>query len=1217
MSTSPHLSQAELHELLDTEVENERTQRFGKHLQKCKSCREALESLSAKTAFWELAPAMLKTGMLKTGALHQDLNRAEDERDFQDGVDSYRNIGPVRMGRSDKADASSMFASKPTGNRNDSGSWKIDDYSDLELDQEALMRSMQGLLDSPKHPEMLGSVGGYDIEKVVGSGGMGVVFKAHDSELNRPLAIKVLSPHLATNGTARKRFALEAKAAAGVIHPNVIAVHGVGNDDRIPYIIMPYVAGPSLQQLIERGGPLPEIEVIRIGLQISAGLAAAHAQGLVHRDIKPANILVEREVNRVLITDFGLARCEDDASLTRTGWLTGTPNYMSPEQTLGERPDHRSDLFSLGCVIYFMSTGRLPFRADSPLSVLRRIQNDEPAPVRSINSAVSSTLADILTLLLKKSPEDRFQSAGELHDVLEKQLTYLHQPDVAKPPVVIPVVQRPWPKSLVSIAAGGFICLVGILGFASGFLDFDRSWTMQSTPKQQTATATSDDQETNQKANGEDSHREQNWAVNEFLGEEILEHIETSDSRVMVIDQPPSAPSRRIIAIPAKIKGAPSHPANAAHPSNNDEDAFANSEPQSDSIAANLTFSFNEVHADAAQLLARIEWFVNQDQYEPLLALTGDMLRRFPENEDAIFYRGFALHTNGKREEAEAYYQRAVESKDYRALANYNLACLRALAGNKKEAFSYLDLAIDLGISNRIGRSHLESDRDLDSIRSEPEWESLLADFEQSEDCDFDVDHFQRMTFNGEIESCAHTLDCPENSLACWSGPASFVFEQFPLAADDGVSLPKIDSFDDARKRLAEFEPTIDPADWISVRGFWSMQRREDQLGFHLHTTLPHSEITTKQTILFRKDELPDPAWNQSSTFRITQPAGSLEFTVSKIESGPIGTFVFEGDPSFANELATHGLENVNDTILHFCFHMQHRSMSTEAIVEDLEDYEVFAKSEPVLMSVLTAMVPLDLLEEYDDEGLSIETFLPLILSRVPAATVVSYRERHRDVLALAPLLISRIPAALVDEYETLGLDPLENYVPLAARVPAELVASYLDAGLFNAEELKLLREQPYRADIELPNRVNVNLRLLYARVGPSQIEQYEEQHLDVESLVELLEARVPASLVSDYQNAGLDPLEYQSEIIQRISPTIIHSYLDEGLSLSKYKRLLAERIPANLIKSYLDAELDPLLHDTFLSLRVAANDIQIWKATGKGLPKNIEALLRNQMQGE
>ena len=198
-------------------------------------------------------------------------------------------------------------------------------------------------LDPPSHPEMLGRIGKYDIEREIGRGGMGIVLKGFDRELNRPVAIKLLSPHLASSGIARQRFVREARAAAAVVHENVVAIHGIETQGALPSIVMPFVSGQSLQQHIEEHGPLEAIDVVRIGVQVASGLAAAHEQGLVHRDIKPANIMLENSINRVQITDFGLARAAHDANLTRSGIIAGTPSFMAPEQALSEVVDHRAD----------------------------------------------------------------------------------------------------------------------------------------------------------------------------------------------------------------------------------------------------------------------------------------------------------------------------------------------------------------------------------------------------------------------------------------------------------------------------------------------------------------------------------------------------------------------------------------------------------------------------------------------------------------------------------------------------------------------------------------------------------------------------------------------------------------------------------------------------------------------------------------------------------
>jgi eukaryotic-like serine/threonine-protein kinase len=287
---------------------------------------------------------------------------------------------------------------------------------------------LQQMLSPPSHPEMLGRIGRYEIERFIGAGGMGGVFKAFDTELNRPVAIKVLAPHLTIVGAARQRFAREARAAAAIVHEHVVAIHNVETDQRAPFLVMQYVAGESLQSRIDREGPLDLCEILRIGMQTAAGLAAAHAQGLVHRDVKPSNILLEKGVERTLLTDFGLARATDDASLTHTGFHPGTPQYMSPEQARGDVIDARSDLFSLGSVLYTMCTGRVPFRAETSYGILRRITDSEPRPLREINPKIPEWLENIIARLHAKSVSQRFKSASELRDVLEQCLAHTQQP---------------------------------------------------------------------------------------------------------------------------------------------------------------------------------------------------------------------------------------------------------------------------------------------------------------------------------------------------------------------------------------------------------------------------------------------------------------------------------------------------------------------------------------------------------------------------------------------------------------------------------------------------------------------------------------------------------------------------------------------------------------------------------------------------------------------
>ncbi len=291
------------------------------------------------------------------------------------------------------------------------------------------VRRVLELLHPTDDPHMVGRIGGYEVAGVIGSGGNGVVLKGHDHALDRYVAIKVLAPHLASGGAARGRFAREAKAAAAVMHENVIAIHGVEEHGGLPFLVMPYVRGTSLQKRIDQKGSLALLETLRIGMQAAAGLAAAHTQGLVHRDIKPANILLADGVERVTITDFGLARAVDDASMTRSGIIAGTPQFMSPEQARGDAIDHRSDLFSLGSVLHAMCTGHPPFRADTSYGVLQRICQSQPRPIHESNPLIPPWLCRLIERLHKKEPRDRIQSAAEVADLLGQCVAHVQQPD--------------------------------------------------------------------------------------------------------------------------------------------------------------------------------------------------------------------------------------------------------------------------------------------------------------------------------------------------------------------------------------------------------------------------------------------------------------------------------------------------------------------------------------------------------------------------------------------------------------------------------------------------------------------------------------------------------------------------------------------------------------------------------------------------------------------
>ena len=292
------------------------------------------------------------------------------------------------------------------------------------------------ILDSTDDPTMLGRLAGYEIRGVIGHGGSGWVLKARDTSLDRYVAIKVLhgvssgggvippdaSPRGSVDAAIKQRFVREAQATAAVVHDNVIGIHGVGTFKGWPYLVMPYVKGESLQQRLDREGPASIEDVLRVAIQIARGLAAAHAHGLIHRDVKPANVLMPQNVSRVILTDFGLARAADDDSITHTGLLAGTPQYMSPEQARGETLDGRSDLFSLGSVMYAMLCGRSPFGGSGPYATIRQVIETPHRSVGGHRPETPARLVAVVDRLLEKDRGDRFESADQVADQLQRYL---------------------------------------------------------------------------------------------------------------------------------------------------------------------------------------------------------------------------------------------------------------------------------------------------------------------------------------------------------------------------------------------------------------------------------------------------------------------------------------------------------------------------------------------------------------------------------------------------------------------------------------------------------------------------------------------------------------------------------------------------------------------------------------------------------------------------
>jgi serine/threonine protein kinase len=275
------------------------------------------------------------------------------------------------------------------------------------------------MLAPPQAEGELGRLGAYRVLKVLGSGGMGVVFQGEDLLLQRPVAIKAMQPALAANASARERFLREARAVANLSHDHIVPIFAVAEERGLPFLVMPFLKGETLDARLKRVPKLDLPEVLRIGREIAEGLSAIHAAGLIHRDIKPANVWLEGEAARVKILDFGLVRATGgQPTLTQAGAILGSPAYMAPEQASGQAVDHRCDLFSLGCVLYQSATGELPFRGDDSVAILVAVVTGQPPSPAEINPQLPPPFCDLVLRLLAKQAVGRPSSAREVSAAL-------------------------------------------------------------------------------------------------------------------------------------------------------------------------------------------------------------------------------------------------------------------------------------------------------------------------------------------------------------------------------------------------------------------------------------------------------------------------------------------------------------------------------------------------------------------------------------------------------------------------------------------------------------------------------------------------------------------------------------------------------------------------------------------------------------------------------
>lgn len=383
---------------LETTLSAEEQSALENHLSGCLVCRATIETMAADADFWKAATEAF---------------------DAPHRFNSSKPLADLSLAA--LVSLPSGLVSLPSGLET-SGMLLGDTPTESALSQTQML---QRWLDRSVRENSLGRIGKYEVLGIVGQGGMGLVLKALDTELERMVAIKTLPHHVTSRTDARLRLAREARAAAVLRHPHIVSVFGLEAWREVPLIVMPLIEGGTLQQYASKQR-LTTDEVLSTALQIAGALAALHAEGIVHRDLKPSNILLQDGLKHVLLSDFGLARVDGDLAITHSDALAGTPFFMSPEQALGKPIDVRSDLFSFGSVLYWLCSGQYPFRGSSNYETLSKLVHSEPGELSRLQ--VPNYLQRLIQRLLAKVPNERWSSAGEVVELLKKCLTHHRSP---------------------------------------------------------------------------------------------------------------------------------------------------------------------------------------------------------------------------------------------------------------------------------------------------------------------------------------------------------------------------------------------------------------------------------------------------------------------------------------------------------------------------------------------------------------------------------------------------------------------------------------------------------------------------------------------------------------------------------------------------------------------------------------------------------------------
>jgi len=438
--TSNVCSRENILQFLKDELVNPEHQAFLEHLDTCSGCRQTMEQVAGDEQVWDTV----------TLALQSTSHR---QRALGEGCEHFTSDDATPTSASMSQNASTTIE-EPSVTR-----WELVWVSKW--------------LGPTTDPKAMGKIGMFEAIKVIGSGGTGVVFLAREPSLGREVAIKVLAPHMARMEVARQRFEREARATAGLVHDNIIPIYQISEWRGLPYLVMQHYPESSLETLLKRDGNLSLDRALLLALQIAQGLEQAHAKEIIHRDIKPANILLANEAQRAILTDFGLAQAKDDLALTCSGILAGTPHFMSPEQARGEVVDERSDLYSLGCVLFAMVAGHPPLHTESESGAIHRLASGDLPSLREAASTAPDWLVAFVDSLLDPNKENRPANTATVVAWLSQSIAHLADPTMTPKPAAIlsspskfSRTSRMWYFTRAGLVATGLLLLVGLLSQA-------------------------------------------------------------------------------------------------------------------------------------------------------------------------------------------------------------------------------------------------------------------------------------------------------------------------------------------------------------------------------------------------------------------------------------------------------------------------------------------------------------------------------------------------------------------------------------------------------------------------------------------------------------------------------------------------------------------------------------------------------------------------------